>query len=171
MKSVLLRTCVVLSALLSLSCGSASDEAGSVEIGQRAPGFALKSLDGSTVASHSLTGHIVVLNFWATWCAPCVKELPDLQQVAANPGVKVVGIALDEDGAKTVKPFVEQHGLQQAANYTVLLGDQQLFDRFNGMGIPYTLLLDREQRVVKVYRGPTTKEVLEEDMKEITQGA
>jgi thiol-disulfide isomerase/thioredoxin len=170
MRSLLLKMGVGLSALLLVSCQGTGDEGGSVEIGQRAPGFSLKALDGSTVASRSLAGNVVVLNFWATWCAPCVKEIPDLQQVAASSGAKVVGIALDEDGARSVKPFVEQHGLNRTANYTVLLGDQKLFDRFNGMGIPYTLLLDREQRVVKVYRGPTTREVLEQDVKEINGG-
>jgi thiol-disulfide isomerase/thioredoxin len=154
-----------------MSCRSAGDEGGGVEVGQRAPGFSLKALDGSTVASRSLAGNVVVLNFWATWCGPCVKEIPELQQVAAGSGAKVVGIALDDDGAKSVKPFVERHGLDRTPNYTVLLGDPELFDRFKGMGIPYTLLLDREQRVVKIYRGPTTKEVLEHDVKEINRGA
>ena len=170
MKSLLLKLCVGTVALFLASCGGTSEESGSVEIGQRAPGFSLKAIDGSTVASRSLQGKIVVLNFWATWCGPCVKELPDLQQVAASSGAKVVGIALDEDGVKSVKPFVEQHGLHQAANYTFLLGDQQLFERFNGLNIPYTLLLDQEQRVVKVYRGPTTREILEQDVQAIQRG-
>lgn len=170
MKLLPMRLCIGLCALLLMSCQGGRDEGGGVAIGERAPGFSLKALDGSTVASRSLAGNVVVLNFWATWCGPCVKEIPDLRQVAASSGAKVVGIALDEDGAKSVKPFVERHGLHQTANYTVLLGDQQIFDRFNGMNIPYTLLLDRQQRVVKVYRGPTTREVLEQDVKELNQG-
>ena len=152
---------------LVVSCQGGGDEGGSVEIGRRAPVFSLKALDGSTVNSRSLEGNVVVLNFWATWCGPCVKEIPDLRQLAANSGVKVVGVALDEDGAKSVGPFVEMHGLNRTPNYIVALGDQETFDRFNGMSIPYTLLLDRQQRVIKVYRGPTTKEILEQDLKEI----
>src|SRR5262245_38395566 len=135
MRSLVLRICVGLCALLLMSCRGVGDEGGGVEIGERAPGFSLKALDGSTVTSRSLAGNVVVLNFWATWCGPCVKEIPELRQVAASSGAKVVGIALDEDGQKSVKPFVERHGLDQAANYTVVLGDQETFDRFKGMNI------------------------------------
>ena len=167
MKSAVLRIVVCFFvAGLSMSCGGpGSSGPGSVVIGSRAPNFSLKSLDGTTVTSSSLEGSAVVLNFWATWCGPCMKEIPDLKQVAARAGVKVVGIALDEDGLKAVKQFVERQGI----NYTVLLGDQDLFQRFNGYGIPYTLVLDRSQRVVKIYRGPATKEGLEEDLKSIGQ--
>jgi thiol-disulfide isomerase/thioredoxin len=144
---------------------------GEVAIGSRAPGFSLKSLDGNTVTGRSLEGNVVVLNFWATWCATCIAELPDLKQVAASSGAKVVGIALDEDGLMAVKPFVERHGISEITNFTVLLGDQDLFERFKGFGIPYTILLDRSQRVVKIYRGPVTRETLEEDLRAINQGA
>ena len=152
---------------MSLGCSAVDQSSGSIVTGARVPGFALKSLDGATVTNNTLEGEIVVLNFWATWCAPCVKEIPDLKEVAASSKAKVVGIALDEDGEKAVKPFVDRFSI----NYTVLLGDQDLFQRFNGFGIPYTLVLDRSQRVVKIYRGPTTRELLEQDVKEIGQGA
>jgi thiol-disulfide isomerase/thioredoxin len=158
-------------ALLS-GCGSAGyGSPESVAVGSRVPSFSLKSLDGTTVTSRSLEGDIVVLNFWATWCAPCVKEIPDLKQVAASSGAKVVGIALDEDGLKPVKAFVERFGINQTENYTVLLGNQELFQQFNGLGIPYTLVLDRSQRIVKIYRGPATRESLEQDLRLINQGA
>jgi len=153
-------------------CGGWSNSgAGTVAVGSRAPNFALKSLDGTTVTSRSLEGNIVVLNFWATWCGPCMREIPDLKQVAASSGAKVIGIALDEEGLKTVKPFAERFEISKAENYTVLLGDQTLFRQFNGFGIPYTLVLDRTQRIVKVYRGPATKESLEQDLRMINQGA
>ena len=153
-------------AILSSCIGGSDEGSGSTAIGDRAPKFSLKALDGTTVSSSSLEGNLVILNFWATWCEPCLKEIPDLKQVAASSGAKVVGIALDEDGMKSVKPFVDSHGI----NYTVLLGDQDLFQRFNGLGIPYTLVLDRAQRVVKIYRGPTTRESLEQDLKETEKG-
>lgn len=150
------------------SCGGTGDPGPTgIAVGSRAPNFSLKALDGTTVTNSSLEGSVVVLNFWATWCAPCIKEIPDLKQVATSSGAKVVGIALDEDGLKAVKPFVDRYGI----NYTVLLGDQDLFQRFNGFGIPYTLVLDRSQRIVKIYRGPTTEAALDQDLKAITRGA
>ncbi len=108
----------------------------------------------------------MVLNFWATWCQPCMSEIPELKQVAASSKAKVIGIALDQDGLKSIKPFVASNNI----NYTVLVGDEEVFQRFNGVGIPYTLVLDPSQRIVKIYRGPTTREALEKDLKTISQG-
>ena len=105
----------------------------------------------------------MVLNFWATWCANCKKELPMLQELAQHPQVKVIGIALDEGGRNAVQPFVEKNGI----NYTILLGNQQIFTRFNGLAIPYTLILDRNQQIVNIYRGPVGKEAIKADLKQI----
>jgi len=146
-------------------CGAADPDPASVVVGAQAPSFSLTSLDGTTVNSSGLKGSVVVVNFWATWCQPCMGEIPELKEFAASAKAKVVGIALDEGGLKAVKPFVESHGI----NYMVVLGDQDLFQRFNGLGIPYTLVLDRSQRIVKIYRGPATKASLEEDLKTIDQ--
>lgn len=128
------------------------------------PKTTCRSLDSKEVKSRSYEGNIVVLNFWATWCQNCQQEIAMLKQLAESSDVKVVGIALDEGGLKTVKPFVEKNGM----NYTVLLGNQDIFDRFKGFAIPYTVVLDREQRIINIYRGPTTKESLEQDLKKVS---
>ena len=138
-----------------------------VVVGNTIPDFSLESLDGKTVDKNSLKGEVVVLNFWASWCAPCMSEIPDLKEVAAGKQAKVVAIALDETGRETVKPFAEGHGI----NYTVLVGNQEIFQQFNGVGIPYTLVLDRSQRIVKIYRGPVSRESLEADLRSAEQGA
>ena len=152
-------------ALLLAACGSVELDPANVVVGGQAPSFSLTSLDGTTVDSSALKGNVVVLNFWATWCQPCMSEIPELKQVAASSKVKVIGIGLDQEGVKTLTPFVANHGI----NYTVLVGDEEVFQRFNGAGIPYTLVLDPSQRIVKIYRGPTTKEALEQDFKTINQ--
>jgi cytochrome c biogenesis protein CcmG, thiol:disulfide interchange protein DsbE len=152
--------------VLSLSgCGTSEPDPASVAVGSQAPSFSLTSLDGTTVKSSTLKGNVVVLNFWATWCQPCMSEIPELKKLAANSKVKVIGIALDQDGLKTIRPFVASNNI----NYTVLVGDEEVFQRFNGVGIPYTLLLDSSQKIVKIYRGPTTKAALEQDLKAIGQ--
>jgi len=95
-----------------------------------------------------------------------MTEIPELKQLAASSKAKVVGIALDQEGLKTIKPFVASNDI----NYTVLVGDEEVFQRFNGIGIPYTLVLDPSQRIVNIYRGPTTREAIEQDLKTISQG-
>ena len=163
-----LAACLFLSFLFAVMLAGCGGGAGPEEValGSPAPKLSLQSLDGQTVDSASLKGQPVVLNFWATWCAPCLKEIPELKEFAAAGGAKVVGVALDEEGAKAVKPFVEQHGI----NYTILLGNEETFTRFGGGGVPYTLLLDASQRVVKIYRGPVTREALERDLKASVKG-
>jgi thiol-disulfide isomerase/thioredoxin len=156
--------CVLLLAALASCSADSSPE--NVVVGNLAPDFTLTSLDGTTVESNSLKGTVVIVNFWATWCQPCMTEIPELKEFAASSKARVVGIALDEGGLNAVQPFVENHRI----NYTVLLGDQEIFQRFNGLGIPYTLVLDRSQRIVKIYRGPATKASLEEDLRMIERG-
>jgi thiol-disulfide isomerase/thioredoxin len=151
----------------AVSCSSGGDShPENVVVGNNAPDFSLTSLDGTTVKGEALKGNVVVLNFWATWCQPCMSEIPELKELAATSKVKVIGIALDQEGRPAVAPFVAQHQI----NYTVLLGDEDIFQRFNGLGIPYTLLLDQSQRIVKIYRGPTTRESIENDLKQIERG-
>jgi cytochrome c biogenesis protein CcmG/thiol:disulfide interchange protein DsbE len=137
-----------------------------VVVGKTIPDFTLRALDGQKVSKASLKGEPVVLNFWASWCGNCRGEIPELKQVAAGSKAKVIGIALDETGAETVKPFVESQGI----NYQVLLGDQETFQQFNGVAIPYTLVLDGSQRIVKIYRGHASREELEAALRMIEQG-
>ncbi len=141
------------------ACGGGAQSA-EVAVGSEAPEFELTALDGTTVDSRSLAGRPVVLNFWATWCMPCRKEIPELRSLAAESELQVVGIALDEEGEESVAPFVERYGI----DYLVLLGDQTTFQRFNGYTIPYTLLLGADRKVLGIYRGPTTREAIERDL-------
>ncbi|HKG14677.1 MAG TPA: TlpA disulfide reductase family protein [Pyrinomonadaceae bacterium] len=166
MKSLARTLALSLCGLLLLGCGGAGESA-EVAVGSPAPDFSLESLDGVTVKSSSLKGEVVVLNFWATYCQPCRGEIPQLNEFAASSGAKVVGISLDQDGASTVRRYEKEENLK--LNYTVLLGDEETFQRFNGVGIPYTLVLDRAQRIVKIYRGPVRKEELERDLAVINQ--
>ena len=168
MKSLSRLFCVCLAGTVLLACGGAGQPE-KVEVGQRAPDFSLKTLDGTTVKSSSLKGDIVVLNFWATYCQPCRSEIPELNQFAAASGAKVVGISLDPEGAPTVRQYESRENLK--LNYTVLLGDEEVFQRFDGVGIPYTIVLDRSQRVVSIYRGPVNRETLEQDLRKINRGA
>ena len=165
MKTTHLGLFFCLLAFCSAACGGGEPEV--MKEGLPAPAFALKSLDGSTVKSDSLKGDIVILNFWATYCQPCRSEIPELNQIAAKSGAKVVGIALDADDADAVRQFERELNLK--FNYSVLFGDEEVFRRYDGIGIPYTLVLDRAQRVVKVFRGPVDSKTLERAVADINQ--
>ena len=116
-------------------------------------------------------GKIVILNFWATWCAPCRLEIPvfnDLQRKYHDLGIEVVGISLDPlvprgepAGAPAVAPFVKSYGI----NYHVLMIDNQsaLAGYDVTRGIPTTYVLDREGRVVKTHVSETPMAVFEEE--------
>ena len=132
-----------------------------IEIGSAIPEFQLARLDGDVVSSSSYRGGPVVLNFWATWCRPCVKEIPTLRTLAEHSNAQVVTIAIDKGGADVVRPFVEKHGI----GYTVLLGDREIFKRFDGWAIPYTLVLDSSLRIVSMHRGYVSLRSLERDLR------
>lgn len=146
-------------ATLLAACGGPAHEP--LDVGSRAPDFSLPTLDGATFESSGLEGRPAILNFWATWCAPCRTEIPELIELAGAADVTVVGIALDEEGATKVRPFVQEF----AISYPVLLGDQEIFQRFDGFVVPHTVVLDSALQVRKVYRGPVTRQMLEEELR------
>ena len=154
-------TALVLSllALAMSSCFKARHP--DVKVGLPIPEFELTSLDGKSISSSSYLGTPVVLNFWATWCGPCVREIPTLQAIDRDSAARVVSIAIDQGGAREVRPFADQHGIE----YTVLLGDSQLLKRFNGWAIPYTLVLDSSLRIVRMHRGLVSLRTLERDLR------
>ncbi len=148
-------------AITVIACGS--EPAPRVTIGKKIPAFSLPSLAGSEVSSSALEGQMVVLNFWATWCQPCLKEIPELIELSKDERFAVVGIALDTEGERAVRPFVERMGM----DYTILLGDQEIFQGMGGYSIPYTLVLDATQTVINVYRGPATRSDIEKDLEKV----
>lgn len=149
-----------LAVLLATLVACSTPEPRGVKIGQRVPDFEIAGLDGDPVESLSLEGQPIVVNFWATWCQPCKKEIPVLQELHDSQRVRVLGIALDEDREQTVAPFVEEWQI----SYPVAFGDQDLFRRYGGFGIPYTLVLDASWQLVDIYRGPVTLGDIEEDL-------
>lgn len=127
------------------------------------PGFELKDLDGKVRNANEWNGQVMVVNFWATWCPPCQKEMPafiDLQEKYGNLGLQFVGIALDETGK--VQDFVDTLGV----DYPILVGQEDataVSDAYgNRLGaLPYTAVVDREGTIVKTFRGEVTRESLE----------
>jgi peroxiredoxin len=108
-----------------------------------APDFTLESLDGDALTLSDLRGQVVVIDFWATWCSPCVEALDYLQQIHeqyADQGVVVLAIDIEET-REEIAPFVADHGYTM----TVLLDrDSRVSERYGVQGIPHTLVVDRE---------------------------
>ena len=116
------------------------------------PNLAFTTLDGAPAALASFRGKPVVLNFWATWCAPCVAELPELDRLAAGGAVTVLAVSADRGGAARVKPFLAQHPLTHA---TVLLDPgSDAVHAVQVAGFPTTLIIDAQGRLRGRLEGP-----------------
>jgi thiol:disulfide interchange protein DsbD len=135
---------------------------------QPAPAVNLNLLNGGVLGVESLRGKVVLVDFWATWCVPCISEIPmfnQLQKQYQPRGVEVVAISLDEEGAAKVKPFVKAHPM----NYTQTIGDENTAVAFNvdSSTLPVTLLIDKQGRIRFRHVGITTKDVLEGEINQL----
>ncbi|HET7395730.1 MAG TPA: TlpA disulfide reductase family protein [Gammaproteobacteria bacterium] len=124
---------------------------------QQAMTLPLDDLNGTPHTLADWRGKVMLVNFWATWCPPCREEIPllvKLQAKYAARGLQVIGIATDETDEDGVRTFT-RHML---VNYPILMGNEQVSQMVAGLGgdligLPYTLLVDRDGRVVKLHPG------------------
>ncbi|MDF1578299.1 MAG: TlpA disulfide reductase family protein [Desulfobulbales bacterium] len=139
--------------------------AGSVGAAEKMPEFSEKNITGDgLVNSADFAGKVLLVNFWATWCPPCRKEIPALIKIHdkyKDQGFSVIGISMDEGGRRVVGKFVEKLGV----NYPVFIGNAKLGRGFGGvMGIPVTFLVDREGNLVQRLDGYISEKVLDKQL-------
>jgi cytochrome c biogenesis protein CcmG, thiol:disulfide interchange protein DsbE len=137
--------------------GCAPGEAPPGSPGTLAPDYAAPTMGGDTVALTDLREDVVLLNIWATWCAPCRVEMPHLQALheeLGGAGLRIVGVSVDSEGARgTVQRFAGDLGI----DFLILLDPAERVSRlFGAYGVPFNVLIDREGIIAWRQSGPIT---------------
>ncbi|WP_301170745.1 thiol-disulfide oxidoreductase ResA [Brevibacillus nitrificans] len=137
-----------------------------VKVGKAAPNFSLQQLNGPDMALSDLKGKGVVLNFWGTWCEPCKKELPALQQQYdqfKDKGLVVVGVNIGESTV-AVEPFVKQFGV----NFPILLDSQSQITKLYRIGpIPTTFFISPDGDVEEIFIGQLNEALIAQKVSKI----
>jgi peroxiredoxin len=127
---------------------------------------------GKPVTLERFRGKVVLMDFWATWCSPCLEELPALERLHRkyrDKGFVMLGISIDEEGASVVKPVIEKHGL----TYAILMDtgkDAALYQALGVASLPALFLLDAEGRIIGQWAGKTDKDEIETAIINAIQG-
>jgi peroxiredoxin len=131
-----------------------------------APELDLQDSVGKLVSLKDYRGKIVVLDFWATWCHGCKEEIPwfaEFERKYSDKGLSVIGVSLDEDGWKVVKPFTKA----MAVSYRIVLGNDSTAKEYGVGSMPDTFIIDRDGRIAATYMGVVDKNNFEKNVQEL----
>jgi cytochrome c biogenesis protein CcmG, thiol:disulfide interchange protein DsbE len=157
-RNLLIRTTFLLAATLLLSLGFAGTLVAQLPVirfvrdPDPAPDFKLKDLDGKELSLSSLSGKVVLLNFWATWCGPCRAEIPSLIQLQSRykDRMQIIGLVVDDDDQTAIRKFAEDEGI----NYPIALASDDVRLAYGGVSaLPTVFLLNTSGRVVQKHVG------------------
>ena len=122
--------------------------------GVSAPDFALPDLDGKTVTLADYKGKVILLNIWATWCPPCVEEMPSMEklhQELKDKDFEILAVSIDVLGAKAVIPFMKKHKL----SFSVLTDTEgTIKSLYQTTGVPESFIIDKQGIIVEKVIGP-----------------
>jgi cytochrome c biogenesis protein CcmG/thiol:disulfide interchange protein DsbE len=135
---------------------------------RRAPGFTRIDLNHRQVSLADYRGKVVLLNFWATWCVPCLTEMPHFvawQQEYGGRGLQVIGVSMDDE-QQPVRITYQKYRL----NYPVVMGDEKIGEMYGGiLGLPVTFLIDRTGKIRFKHEGDTDTKTIENEMRGLLQ--
>ena len=147
---LLIRTVLVILAASFLSAPGPVDAA--PRIGHPSPNFKVISMSGQTITQENYRGHVLILDFFATWCQPCRLSIPHLVEMNrkyGKQGLHILGLSVDEDGERVVKTFTDEFHV----NYPLALaGDSTTVD-FGVRSVPVMYVIDKKGNIAEVYRG------------------
>jgi len=140
-------------------------------IGQTAPDFQLRSLEGNVVRLSDFRGKAVLLNFWATYCRPCKIEMPwfvELQKQYGPQGFQIIGVAMDDASTEDIAKFAKEMGV----NYPILLGKEAVGKSYGGVEfLPTTFFVDRDGKITDREFGLQSRSVFVDNIKKaLSQG-
>ena len=136
---------------------------------QPAPEFAMKDADGNTVTVAGYKGKVVLLNFWATWCIPCRREMPWFEEFETkykDRGFSVLGASMDSNGWEVVKPYITEHKL----GYRIIVADTQMAQLYAVEdALPTTFMIDRQGRIAAMHSGLVSKSTFAKQIEELLE--
>lgn len=138
------------------------------EEGKPLPNFSLPLLDGGEVSGTQLRGKPLFLNFWATWCPPCRREMPEIQSLYNKLGRDIYFLLINQaDPPQAVKAYLEQNGLQMPVALDI---DGQLSENWGINFLPTSIFVDAKGHVCRLHVGQITKDTMMEALNQAQQG-
>ncbi|MDZ7689748.1 MAG: TlpA disulfide reductase family protein [Balneolaceae bacterium] len=135
----------------------------------KANDFTAKLMSGESFQLSAQKGKVVLMNIWATWCAPCHDETPDfvdLYEQYRDQGLVVLGVSIDEQGRSVVKPFMEKYSV----TYPMVIDDGTIMEKYGPtMGIPTSYIINKQGNLEYFSVGALTKKELEPRLKELLE--
>lgn len=128
--------------------------------------FTLPTLNSGNISLSDFKGKVVILDFWATWCAPCRVEIPgyvELQEEYVDVGLQILGVSLDRGKKRVVEDFCGRYYV----NYPIFMDNGEVAERFGVTAIPTTYIIDREGNLFKKYIGAREKETFKNDIEQL----
>lgn len=120
--------------------------------GQHTPNFKVTSITGQAISQDNYRGHVLILDFFATWCQPCRQSIPHLVEMNrkyGRQGLHILGLSVDEDGERVVKSFTDEFRV----NYPLALAGNSTTVEFGVRSVPIMFLIDKKGNIAEVYRG------------------